>query len=270
MYFISSIIKFLYADGYFSAFILAGLIVGFFLSLTGSGGSILSIPLIMYFTSMSDMHLIVGITALSVALNAILNVIPHAKNGNVVWRSGVKIGMMGAVGAFFGTMLGKIINANCLMGVFSIVMMFVSLKIFTKQTDANGWITENCTHSSTIRSWLLTLLAGGLSGLLGIGGGFLVVPLLVDEFHFSMVKAIATSLLIISFMGSITALSYSFSHPIDINYVMWLIIGGAIGGWSGASVVNRLKKRQRLLNIIFASMLLSASIYFLLRVIHVI
>ncbi|WP_420915789.1 TSUP family transporter [Klebsiella huaxiensis] len=150
------------------------------------------------------------------------------------------------------------------------VMMFVSLKIFTKRTSANSRIIKNCTHSSSIRSWLFTLLAGGLSGLLGIGGGFLVVPLLVYEFHFSVVKAIATSLLIISFMGSITALSYSPSHPIDISYVMWLIIGGAVGGWGGASVVNRLKKRQRVLNIIFASMLLGAAIYFLLRAIHVI
>lgn len=270
MHFVPSMIKFLYADGYFSAFMITGLIVGFFLSLTGSGGSILSIPLMMYFTSISDMHVIIGITALSVALNAMLSVIPHAKNGNVAWRSGVKIGLVASVGALLGTMLGKVINANYLMAIFSIVMMFVSLKMFTQRADTDRRFTENSAHSSTIRSWLLTVLAGGLSGLLGIGGGFLVVPLLVYEFHFSVVKAIATSLLIISFMGSFTALSYSFSHQIDISYVMWLIIGGAFGGWGGACVVNRLKKRQRVLNIIFASMLLSAAIYFLLRAVRVI
>ena len=70
--------------------ILAGVIVGFSLGLIGGGGSILAVPLLLYWVGVHNPHLVIGTTALAVGINAFINLIPHARAGNVRWAVAIR------------------------------------------------------------------------------------------------------------------------------------------------------------------------------------
>lgn len=113
--------------------------------------------------------------------------------------------------------------------------------------------------------WPSVLALGGLAGFLGIGGGFLVVPALVWFFRFSMVEAVATSLVVVAAMGMSTSASYAMSGKVSIAITCWLIVGGVLGGVVGVALAERLKKREDIINVLYAVMLLALALYMLFK-----
>lgn len=86
--------------------VISGLIVGFSLGLIGGGGSILAIPLLIYFVGFNYPHVVIGTTALAVSINAFLNLIPHARKKHVNLRKGVIFSISGVAGVLIGAELG--------------------------------------------------------------------------------------------------------------------------------------------------------------------
>ena len=86
--------------------IVSGAAVGFTLGLIGGGGSVLAVPLLLYLVGYPIPHVVIGTTALAVSVNAYLNLIPHARAGNVRWKEAVIFAIVGAVAAFIGSWLG--------------------------------------------------------------------------------------------------------------------------------------------------------------------
>lgn len=113
--------------------------------------------------------------------------------------------------------------------------------------------------------WPSVLALGGLAGFLGIGGGFLVVPALVWFFRFSMVEAVATSLVVVAAMGLSTSASYAMSGKVSLAITCWLIVGGVLGGVVGVALAERLKKREGIINVLYALMLLALALYMLFK-----
>lgn len=113
----------------------SGGIVGFTLGLIGGGGSILAVPLMLYVVGVQDPHIIIGSTAFSVSINAFLNLIPHARAGHVHWKPAIVFAIPGAIGAFFGSTLGKLVPSKQLLFLFSLLMIFMAIKmILPKKT----------------------------------------------------------------------------------------------------------------------------------------
>ena len=77
-------------------------IVGFLLALTGGGGSIVCVPLLLYMVKVPDTHLIIGTSAMSVAINALINLAAHAAKGNVRWQTGVVVSLVAVMGLWRG------------------------------------------------------------------------------------------------------------------------------------------------------------------------
>ncbi|PYA47868.1 permease, partial [Serratia marcescens] len=93
----------------------------------------------------------------------------------------------------------------------------------------------------------------------------LVVPALVWFFRFSMVEAVATSLVVVAAMGLSTSASYAMSGKVSLAITCWLIVGGVLGGVVGVALAERLKKREGIINVLYALMLLALALYMLFK-----
>ena len=106
--------------------LVAGFIVGFSLGLIGGGGSILAIPLLIYFVGFDHPHLAIGTTALAVGVNAYLNLIPHARKGHVDLKVGALFSLPGVVGVLVGSELGLLTPGTKLLFIFAILMIVIA------------------------------------------------------------------------------------------------------------------------------------------------
>ena len=96
----------------------SGALVGFSLGLVGGGGSILATPLLLYVVGVAQPHVAIGTGALAVSVNAFANLAGHARAGNVRWRCAVIFAVVGTLGAFAGSSLGKLVDGNRLLFLF--------------------------------------------------------------------------------------------------------------------------------------------------------
>lgn len=249
--------------------VVTGGIVGFLLALTGGGGSIVCVPLLLYMVKVPDTHLIIGTSAMSVAINALINLAAHASKGNVRWQTGLVVSLVAVMGALAGSQMGKITDGHYLTLPFSLLMLVVAGLTLKRNRLAGPPCRpplpspHAAVHPTIV--WPSVLALGGLAGFLGIGGGFLVVPVLVWFFRFSMVEAVATSLVVVAAMGLSTSASYAMSGKVSIAITCWLIVGGVLGGVVGVALAERLKKREDIINVLYAVMLLALALYMLFK-----
>lgn len=244
--------------------VVAGGFVGFSLGLIGGGGSILAVPLLLYLVGLPRPHLVIGTTALAVAVTAYLNLIPHALARHVHWRHGMVFALTGAVAAFLGARVGQVVSGERLLFLFALLMLVVAA-LMVRPRPAAGMATERPDSHVWVRLLLAALFAGLLSGFFGIGGGFLIVPALVMATGMSMIDAIGTSLFSVGTFGLSTALSYALSGQVDWIVSAEYVLGGVAGGWLGARLAGRLAHRKRALNILYAAVITLVALYMLYR-----
>jgi uncharacterized protein len=237
----------------------SGGLVGFSLGLIGGGGSILATPLLLYVVGLAPAHLAIGTSALAVAANAFLNFSSYARRGMVRWRSAIVFAVVGSIGAFAGSSLGKAINGDRLLFLFGLLMLVVGALMLKTRRPALS--TENETRG---HSWVATATAfavGLAAGFFGIGGGFLIVPGLIFATGMPMINAIGTSLLAVGAFGLTTALNYAVSGLVDWTVAAEFISGGFVGGLVGMRLASHLSKYRSALNLVFASLIFVVAIY---------
>ncbi|MDR7926850.1 sulfite exporter TauE/SafE family protein [Acidithiobacillus thiooxidans] len=245
--------------------ILAGVIVGFSLGLIGGGGSILAVPLLLYWVGVDNPHLVIGTTALAVGINAFINLIPHARAGNVRWAVAIRFTIAGVIGAFAGAELGKAINGKYLLILFALLMLWIALTMYQTRDK------QPVAHKTCKRHACVYFYGGGtgiLSGFFGIGGGFLIVPALMRSGRLPILNAVASSLLAVGALGTATAVSYSLDGLVDWHIAAEYIAGGILGGWLGALSADKLGQRKAALNDIFIGVIVLVAIYMLYKEIN--
>lgn len=121
--------------------VITGGIVGFLLALTGGGGSIVCVPLLLYMVQIPDTHLVIGTSAMSVAVSALLNLFAHAAKGNVRWRTGIVVSLVAVAGTLAGSQMGKITDGRYLTLPFALLMLIVAGLTLKKITGpATDWL----------------------------------------------------------------------------------------------------------------------------------
>ncbi|MCX7318955.1 MAG: sulfite exporter TauE/SafE family protein [Hyphomicrobiales bacterium] len=243
---------------------LSGSLVGFSLGLIGGGGSILATPLLLYFVGVTPAHTAIGTSAVAVAVNAYVNLIGHARAGNVRWRAAVLFAGVGIVGAFTGSTLGKSIDGNRLLFFFGLLMIAVGALMLSK-SDKLHVVERPSGFKADLILAITAFFAGVASGFFGIGGGFLIMPCLVLATGMPTIKAVGTSLFAVGAFGTGTAINYAWSGLIDWPVAIEFIIGGAIGGYFGMKSAVRLADRKGALNKIFACLIFVVAVYVLYR-----
>ncbi len=104
----------------------SGALVGFSLGLVGGGGSILAVPLMVYVVGVPEPHVAIGTSAIAVAANAAINLSNHARGGTVVWSCALTFAAAGIVGAFAGSILGKMMDGQKLLALFALLMLVIA------------------------------------------------------------------------------------------------------------------------------------------------
>lgn len=177
----------------FFAAVLA-IFIGMAVGLLGGGGSILTTPLLLYGLGFEPRQAIAG-SLLVVAMTSAFGLIQHAKAGNVRWRTGLIFGCAGMVGAFSGGQVGSHLPGGLLLAAFAGMMAVTAIAMVRGRAkvagDAHG-------GRPIVRILIDGFVVGFVTGLVGAGGGFLVVPALVLLGGLRMQLAVGTSLLVVT------------------------------------------------------------------------
>ena len=242
----------------------SGALVGFSLGLVGGGGSILAVPLMVYVVGVPEPHVAIGTSAFAVAANAALNLSNHARGGTVVWSCALMFTGAGIIGAFAGSVLGKMIDGHKLLALFALIMLVIAaLMLKTRARVGLPDVTMDWSNGPAIAG--LGLATGTVSGFFGIGGGFLIVPALMLATGMPIMNAVSSSLVAVTAFGLTTAASYAWSGLVSWGLAALFIAGGLGGGLAGTRAARHLAERRGALNIVFAVVIIAVAIYMLVR-----
>lgn len=261
--------------------IVSGIFVGFSLGLIGGGGSILAIPLLLYFVGLANgippnspeytyiVHLTLGTTALAVGLNAYVNSYMHWRRGNVRLLEGIFFAIPGVLGDILGVYASHLTQGALILFLFSFLMIGVAVKMWKSKCNPKALKdavkTQEQGHLSlTQRVKLHRVVSVGFavgfaSGYFGIGGGFLVVPGLLFSTGVDMLRAVGTSLLAVGTFGVVGAATYAVYGDVDIIISLLYLIGGIGGGYAGSAIASRMPRQT--LRKVFAIIIILVAIY---------
>ena len=219
------------------AALLAGLATGLMLGIFGSGGSIITTPALLYLLNVEPKSAIAKSLGI-VAITATLTALQHWRAGNVNGRVTLVFGLFGILGTYAGARLGVITPVVIQLTLFALVMYAAAWKMLKparrsvgaaavgelSACDSGHCLTHVAMHG---------ILVGALTGLVGVGGGFLIVPALVLLSGLSMKQAIGTSLAIVAVKSYAGFAGYA--GAVDIDYGMMAVftavaIAGSVAG----------------------------------------
>ena len=212
----------------------SGALVGFSLGLVGGGGSILAVPLMVYVVGVPEPHVAIGTSAIAVAANAAVNLSNHARGGTVVWSCALVFAAAGMIGAFGGSIFGKMVDGQKLLALFALVMIVIAL-LMLKTRSRIGLPDVKISMSNMPAIVSLGLATGTLSGFFGIGGGFLIVPALMLATGMPIMNAVSSSLVAVTAFGMTTAASYAWSGMISWALAGLFVTGGIAAAPSKAA-----------------------------------
>jgi uncharacterized membrane protein YfcA len=210
----------------FSAAILIGLALG----LMGGGGSILTVPVFVYIlgygpkVSIAMSLAVVGAVSLAGSLS-------HWREGNVDVRLALVFGVVAMAGTWGGAFLARFVSGTFQLVLFAVVMLMAAGFMFRD----SGPAPDPDDQPSTVRLQTLPIIAGEgiavgvLTGLVGVGGGFLIVPAMVLISKVPMKTAVGTSLLVIALKSA--AGFYEYTHQVQVDYLF-------IGAFSALAIVG--------------------------------
>ena len=242
----------------------SGALVGFSLGLVGGGGSILAVPLMVYVVGVPDAHVAIGTSAIAVAANAAVNLSNHSRGGTVRWSCALTFAAAGIIGAFAGSIFGKMLDGQKLLALFALLMLVIAV-LMLKTRARIGLPDAQMSWANTPAIVGLGLATGTLSGFFGIGGGFLIVPALMLATGMSIMNAVSSSLVAVTAFGLTTAASYAYSGLVAWGLAGLFIAGGIVGGLVGTRFARLLAARRGALNIVFASVIIAVALYMLAR-----
>jgi len=244
------------------AAVCSGAAVGFSLGVIGGGGSILAVPLLLYVVGVADPHVAIGTSALAVSLNALVNLIGHARARTVHWPSAIVFGIAGLAGAAAGSSLGKSVDGTKLLVIFALVMIAAAVAM-VRPRSAGSACPAPLDRANVLRLSGFGAGAGLASGFFGIGGGFLIVPGMVIATGMPILNAIGSSLFSVAIFSLTTAVNYALSGFVAWPIAAEFVLGGAVGGVGGIVAAVRLARRKRLLCWIFAGVVSAVAVYIL-------
>jgi uncharacterized membrane protein YfcA len=248
-----------------------GLLVGLSIGLLGSGGSILAIPALVHAAGQSPQEATTT-SLLLVGIASTTGLPVHWRAGRVRWRTGLWFGVFGLAGSFAGTALGRRLDPHVLMLVFSGLILVAAWRMLTAcpsctrtgeaaalegaaGSDARGASLGAATRRLAVVAAGIGI--GFLTGLFGVGGGFVIVPTLTLLLGFAMPEAIGTSLLVVVLNAAAALLARMGTVSIDWTVTVSFTAMAVAGTLAGAALASRIDA-ERSLRTFAASLVLLA------------
>lgn len=256
----------------FIIFLLIGCLVGFLSGLLGVGGGVVIVPALMwvfqYYKALAIpenkmMHVAIGTSLAAMIITVLVAIYAHHKHRNIVWRLCFQLLPGTIVGVILGAWITSLLKSYVLSILFGILLILIAIYIFflNKEKQENSRVIS--------LNWTLYTIAGFVigvcSGMLGVGGGSLVIPLLLF-LHFPINKASGTSVTVVLPIAVVGTLSFiitgNISHidiPFGTGFIYWpAFLGIGIGSVLAVSFGTWVGRRANkiLLRRVFSVLLL--------------
>ncbi|WP_299039668.1 sulfite exporter TauE/SafE family protein [uncultured Pseudokineococcus sp.] len=245
---------------------LLGVVIGLVLGATGAGGSVLAVPALVYVLGEGPQEattaslVIVGVTSVVSAAN-------HARTGHVRWLAGLAFAVVGVLTSIAGTRLNHAVHPDVLLAAFAVLMLVSATTMLLRSRrpadPATGPRRPPRRTAVMVRVVLAGLGVGFLTGFLGVGGGFVVVPALVLALGFTMPVAVGTSLLVVALNSGVALAARTGSAAVfDWAVIVPFTLGAVAASFAGSRVAARVS--PTVLTRTFAVLLVAVAAWVLL------
>ncbi len=254
-----------------------GLIMGLVIGALGGGGSILTVPALVYALGLSAQEATTG-SLVIVGITAVVASIGHARSGHTRWRTGLLVGAAGVPSSVLGTQLNRLVDENVLLLSFAALMLVAAAGMLLRSGHHHeepepvgnpGGRTATAVRAdqlvavtgvlAAVRLVAAGLLIGFLTGFLGVGGGFVIVPVLVLALGFPMPVAVGTSLLVIALNSAVALMSRAGHSTFAWDVIVPFTLAAVAGSLLGKKVADRVASAT--LTRAFAMLLVAVAIY---------
>ncbi len=216
--------------------VLLGGLIGLSLGMLGGGGSILTVPALVYALG-QDPHTAVSASLVIVGLNAATGAWFHRRAGHVRLKDAGVFGGVGLLAAFAGARLSKLLPDAVLLVLFAVLMLAVATLMLRGGVAQR---TDNAPPSVWWKVLIGGVSVGFLTGFLGVGGGFLIVPALVLLLGMNMRDAVGSSLVVIALNSAAGVLGHLGDQAVSWQIIGMLLAGGLPGLLLGTRLAHRL------------------------------
>ncbi len=208
--------------------------IGLSLGLIGGGGSIITVPLLVYVMGVEP-HAAMGMSLAVVGATSLIGSVLHYRAENVAVRTGLIFASAGMVGAYFASRLTYLMSDAALMLAFAAVMVVVSARLLTQEESG----AEAPGRPAVAKVLAAGAGVGVLTGFLGVGGGFMIVPALVLLAGLGMKQAVGTSLLVITLNSAAGFAGHLQRGAFDLRLAALVTLFAAAGVAIGARLAHR-------------------------------
>jgi len=246
--------------------IIGGFIIGTFGTLIGAGGGFILVPILILFYPELSPEVTTAISIAVVAVNAVSGSVAYAKSGKIDYRAGVIFALFTIPGSILGVLTVKYIPQQLFNTVFGILLLLLAVYLFYKNrktaipkiqcelpiarrfkhrflTDRAGRTYEYSYNQTN--GIIISIIVGYISPLLGIGGGIIHVPAMVNWLQFPVYIATATSHFILAVMATASVIVHyldgNYNNPVVVRMILLLALGVVPGAQLGAYLSHRLK-----------------------------
>lgn len=213
-----------------------GFAIGMALGLLGGGGSVLTVPALVYVVGQTP-QMAVTASLVIVGANSAAGVFFHRSQGSLNWRIALIFGGVGMVTAYLAAGMSKSLSPHLLMILFALLMLVVGATMISRKPPQ----CEPCQSRG-----LPAIIAGGagvgvITGFLGVGGGFLIVPALVLLVGMPMRQAVGTSLVVIVMNSLAGVLGHLSGLSLDLGVIAVFVTAGIMGAFIGSKLARRIQ-----------------------------
>lgn len=238
-----------------------GALVGLFMGAFGGGGSLIAIPVLVFLVDQTPRE--AQATALVIVIAAsITGLVSHVRDRTVRWRMGLAFGLAAGASALGGSALNKALDPDVLLLAFAPVMLLGAAAMASERARQPASFTPwrgGVEISEVLRVIALGLLVGWIVGLFGVGGGFVIVPVLVLVMHLAMVDAVGTSLLVVTIAALFALGDRLGTGDIDWAIAVPFSVAALLGAVAGEQLAQRVDTER--LQKAFAAVIVVAALY---------
>ena len=218
------------------------ILIGIVLGALGSGGSILALPILVYVAAL-PVRQAIGVSQFVVGSAALVGTLLQSRQGNICWRNAITLCLAGLPATVLGTWVARQVQSSHLMLGFAMILTLTGLRILTNPTaKPTGYF------SLPVSLWIGALV-GFLTGILGVGGGFLLVPAMIAFSGLGARQATATSLPVIAVNSLAGAVQNHALWGAVLNLALIFLAGTLVGTFIGLRLgraASELKLKQAL------------------------
>jgi uncharacterized membrane protein YfcA len=220
-----------------------GLLIGVLLGLLGGGGSILAVPALVYGAGV-PLTAAVPMSLLVVGVSAATALLPRLRRRQIAWRVAGIFGAAGAGAAFAGAAVNRLLDPRVVLAGFAALMVVAAVRMLREQSTEGG----ECALPGGGVNWRgclpkaigSGLVVGFLTGLFGVGGGFLIIPALVLLLGLPMTAAVGTSLLVVVLNSAAGFAAHAGDAGLDPRLTAAFTLAAVAGSLAAARIATRL------------------------------